>query len=52
MNERARVQEPVDEDTRPCVFCDHPVAIDSLDEWDCPVCGGPEEDRAEVTGPR
>jgi hypothetical protein len=44
------VEEPVDERMRPCVFCHHPVVIDSIDEWDCPVCGVPDEDQDEAAG--
>ena len=28
---------------RPCVFCGHPVKEESLDEYECPVCGVPPE---------
>ncbi|GAA3900981.1 hypothetical protein GCM10022207_82280 [Streptomyces lannensis] len=31
-----------DEDMRPCDFCGHLVAADSVDEYDCSVCGDPE----------
>ena len=35
-------RHPADEDTRPCDYCGHPVAPDSADEYDCPVCGDPD----------
>jgi predicted RNA-binding Zn-ribbon protein involved in translation (DUF1610 family) len=25
-----------------CDFCGQPVVVDSVDEYDCPVCGDPE----------
>ncbi|MGW5134743.1 hypothetical protein [Streptomyces sp. NPDC004135] len=35
-------QQATDEVMRPCDYCGHPVAKDSLDERDCPACGDPE----------
>ena len=50
MSDEARVQQSGEEGMRPCVFCNHPVVIDCLDEWDCPVCGVRDEDQPDVTG--
>lgn len=50
MSDEACVEEQVGEGMRPCVFCNHPVVIESLDEWDCPVCGAPDDDQPEVAG--
>lgn len=50
VHDEAGAEELVDEGTRPCDFCRHPVVIDSLDEWDCPVCAVPDEDQPESAG--
>ncbi|MET7302544.1 hypothetical protein [Embleya sp. NPDC005575] len=48
MSDGAPVRESSDEGMRPCVFCGHPVVIDSIDEYDCAVCGERDEDRPDV----
>ncbi|MDX2703381.1 hypothetical protein PV350_10985 [Streptomyces sp. PA03-6a] len=42
MNDDEPPVEPLDDDMRTCAFCGHPVPEESLDEYDCPVCGDPE----------
>lgn len=37
------IQSLEDVGTRPCDFCGHSVAADSLDEYDCRACGDPFE---------
>ena len=32
-----------DGNVRPCDFCGHSVKVDSVDEYECPVCGEPPE---------
>lgn len=50
MSDEACVDEQGGKGMRPCVFCNHPVVIDSLDEWDCPVCGDAGEGQAAMAG--
>lgn len=42
MEDESTVQVSADEGLRPCDFCGHPVVLDSVDEYDCPVCGDSE----------
>ncbi|GGX81741.1 hypothetical protein GCM10010515_56730 [Streptomyces fructofermentans] len=50
MSDGASVREPLGEGMRPCDFCGHPVVTDSVDEWDCPVCGEAAEDQQAEAG--
>ena len=48
MSDGAPVQESVVEGMRSCDYCGHPVVIDSIDEYDCAVCGERDEDQPDV----
>jgi len=40
--QRPTPEESAEEILRPCDYCGHPVALASVDERDCPVCGEPD----------
>lgn len=48
MSDGVPEQESVDEGMRPCDYCGHSVVIDSIDEYDCAVCGDRDEDQPDV----
>ncbi|MER7807306.1 hypothetical protein [Streptomyces sp900116325] len=50
MTDEAPGQESAGEGMRPCDFCGNPVVIDSIDEYDCPVCGERDEEQPDVAG--
>lgn len=50
MSVEASVEESADEGLRPCDYCGHPVVIDSVDEYDCPAYGEPDEDQPVAAG--